>query len=50
MRMLMNNLDPDIAEHPEQLIVYGGGGKAARNWPAYDAIVASFDELLLLAA
>ena len=32
MRMLMNNLDPDVAERPEDLIVYGGGGKAARNW------------------
>ncbi|MGO9964302.1 MAG: urocanate hydratase [Acidimicrobiales bacterium] len=45
MRMLMNNLDPDIAEHPDQLIVYGGGGKAARNWAAYDAIIASLQEL-----
>ena len=45
MRMLMNNLDPDIAEHPDQLIVYGGGGKAARSWAAYDAIVASLQEL-----
>jgi urocanate hydratase len=45
MRMLMNNLDPDIAEHPDQLIVYGGGGKAARSWAAYDAIVASLREL-----
>jgi urocanate hydratase len=45
MRMLMNNLDPDIAEHPDELIVYGGGGKAARNWAAYDAIVASLREL-----
>ena len=35
MRMLMNNLDPEIAEHPDQLIVYGGGGKAARSWAAY---------------
>ena len=32
LRMLMNNLDPDVAERPEELIVYGGGGKAARNW------------------
>src|SRR6185503_4765136 len=39
LRMLMNNLDPDVAERPEDLIVYGGSGKAARNWPAYDAIV-----------
>ena len=45
MRMLMNNLDPDIAEHPDQLIVYGGGGKAARSWAAYDAIVASLKDL-----
>ena len=45
MRMLMNNLDPDIAEHPDQLIIYGGGGKAARSWAAYDAIVASLREL-----
>ncbi len=39
MRMLMNNVDPEIAEHPEQLIVYGGGGRAARSWAAFDAIV-----------
>jgi urocanate hydratase len=39
MRMLMNNLDPEVAEHPDQLIVYGGSGRAARSWPAYDAIV-----------
>ena len=39
LRMLMNNLDPDVAERPEDLIVYGGSGKAARNWPAFDAIV-----------
>ena len=45
MRMLMNNLDPDIGEHPDELIVYGGGGKAARSWAAYDAIVASLKEL-----
>jgi len=45
MRMLMNNLDPDIAEHPDELIVYGGGGKAARSWAAYDAIIASLKEL-----
>jgi urocanate hydratase len=45
MRMLMNNLDPEIGEHPDQLIVYGGGGKAARSWSAYDAIVASLREL-----
>ena len=41
MRMLMNNLDPDVAEHPEQLIVYGGRGKAARNWAGRTAIIAS---------
>ena len=45
LRMLMNNLDPEVAEHPEELIVYGGTGKAARNWTAYDAIVASLREL-----
>jgi urocanate hydratase len=41
LRMLMNNLDPDVAERPDDLIVYGGSGKAARNWPAFDAIVRS---------
>ena len=35
----MNNLDPEVAEAPAELVVYGGTGKAARNWPAYDAIV-----------
>ncbi|HTO94791.1 MAG TPA: urocanate hydratase [Bacteroidota bacterium] len=45
MRMLMNNLDPDVAEKPDELIVYGGAGKAARNWDCYDAIVASLKEL-----
>ena len=44
-RMLMNNLDPDVAEHPEDLVVYGGTGKAARNWAAYDAIIRTLDEL-----
>ena len=39
LRMLMNNLDPDVAERPDELIVYGGSGKAARSWPAFDAIV-----------
>ena len=39
MRMLMNNLDPDVAERPEDLVVYGGTGKAARSWEAFDAIV-----------
>ncbi|MGH8836130.1 MAG: urocanate hydratase, partial [Actinomycetes bacterium] len=45
LRMLMNNLDPEVAEHPDELIVYGGTGKAARNWPAFDAIVRSLREL-----
>ena len=45
MRMLMNNVDPEIAEHPEQLIVYGGGGRAARSWAAFDAIVQCLREL-----
>jgi len=39
LRMLMNNLDPEVAENPDELVVYGGTGKAARNWDAYDAIV-----------
>ncbi|KXA47150.1 urocanate hydratase [Staphylococcus sp. HMSC059E03] len=39
LRMLYNNLDPEVAEHPEKLVVYGGIGKAARNWEAFDAIV-----------
>jgi urocanate hydratase len=45
LRMLMNNLDPDVAEKPEDLIVYGGTGKAARNWECFDAIVRSLKEL-----
>ena len=45
LRMLMNNLDPDVAERPEDLVVYGGIGKAARNWEAYDAIIKSLQEL-----
>lgn len=45
MRMLMNNLDPDVAEDPEHLIVYGGSGRAARSWAAYDAIIASLKSL-----
>ena len=45
MRMLMNNLDPDVAERPDELIIYGGTGKAARNWDCYDAIVASLTTL-----
>lgn len=53
MRMLMNNLDPDVAERPEELIVYGGTGKAARNWNCYEAIIRSLttlenDETLLV--
>ena len=53
LRMLMNNLDPDVAERPEDLVVYGGTGKAARNWEAFDAIVRSLralenDETLLI--
>src|ERR1051326_6548540 len=39
LRMLMNNLDPDVAERPDDLVVYGGSGKAARSWPAFAAIV-----------
>jgi len=45
MRMLMNNLDPDVAERPDELIVYGGTGKAARNWECFDAIVDALKEL-----
>jgi len=45
MRMLMNNLDPEVAEHPDELIVYGGSGRAARSWAAFDAIVATLREL-----
>jgi urocanate hydratase len=53
LRMLMNNLDPAVAERPEDLIVYGGGGKAARNWECYERIVATLrrlenDETLLV--
>ncbi len=53
LRMLMNNLDPEVAERPADLVVYGGSGKAARNWDCYDAIVASLralenDETLLV--
>ncbi|UJP10482.1 urocanate hydratase [Microbacterium sp. KUDC0406] len=44
-RMLMNNLDAEVAEHPEDLVVYGGTGRAARSWEAYDAIVRTLDEL-----
>src|SRR3954463_13960969 len=45
MRMLMNNLDPEVAENPDQLVVYGGTGRAARSWEAFDAIVRSLGEL-----
>src|SRR5437868_6366850 len=45
MRMLMNNLDPEVAERPDELVVYGGRGKAARTWEAFDAIVASLRDL-----
>src|SRR5499427_8290766 len=53
LRMLMNNLDPDVAEKPEELVVYGGTGKAARNWECFHAIVKSLrglasDETLLV--
>src|SRR5512145_2063886 len=53
LRMLMNNLDPEVAERPEDLVVYGGSGKAARSWEAYDAIVRTLrtlgaDETLLV--
>jgi urocanate hydratase len=45
LRMLMNNLDPDVAERPQDLVVYGGIGKAARNWECYDAIVTALKQL-----
>ncbi len=45
LRMLMNNLDPEVAERPDELIVYGGTGKAARNWDCFDAIVRSLRDL-----
>jgi len=53
LRMIMNNLDPEVAEQPDALIVYGGTGKAARSWEAFDAIVRSLktleaDETLLI--
>ncbi|HEY7751010.1 MAG TPA: urocanate hydratase, partial [Ignavibacteriaceae bacterium] len=53
MRMLMNNLDPEVAERPDELIVYGGSGKAARNWESFEAIISSLknlenDETLLI--
>src|SRR5438132_7558681 len=40
LRMLQNNLDPEVAENPDELVVYGGSGKAARDWPAYERICA----------
>ena len=45
LRMLMNNLDPDVAERPQDLVVYGGTGKAARNWECFDAIVRELRDL-----
>lgn len=53
LRMLCNNLDPEVAEHPENLVVYGGSGRAARSWPAFDAIIRTLttltdDETLLV--
>ncbi len=53
LRMLMNNLDPEVAENPKELVVYGGIGRAARNWECYDQIVESLthlndDETLLI--
>ena len=45
LRMIMNNLDPDVAERPNDLVVYGGSGRAARSWAAFDAIVHSLREL-----
>src|ERR1700756_5394402 len=53
LRMLMNNLDPEVAENPAELVVYGGRGKAARNWECFDAIIESLktlgaDETLLV--
>src|SRR5947209_2599239 len=45
LRMLMNNLDPEVAEDWQELIVYGGSGRAARSWPAFHAIVATLERL-----
>src|SRR5499426_1689191 len=45
LRMLMNNLDPEVAERPDDLIVYGGTGRAARDWHAFDAILQSLRDL-----
>lgn len=44
-RMIQNNLDPEVAEHPHALVVYGGIGRAARNWECYDQILASLKDL-----
>ena len=46
MRMLMNNLDPDVAEDPDRLVVYGGTGRAARSWEAFYVIIRSLRELV----
>lgn len=53
LRMLMNNLDPEVAENPRELVVYGGIGRAARDWPSFDKIVETLkrleaDETLLI--
>jgi urocanate hydratase len=45
LRMLMNNLDPDVAENPDELVVYGGNGRAARDWPSFDRIVEELERL-----
>ena len=45
LRMLMNNLDPEVAERPDDLVVYGGNGRAARSWDAFDAIVRTLRRL-----
>src|SRR4051794_41354074 len=45
LRMLMNNLDPEVAENPDRLIVYGGTGRAVRSWEAFEAIIRSLREL-----
>src|ERR1700758_3460238 len=45
LRMLMNNLDPEVAERPDDLVVYGGTGRAARSWQAFDAMVRTLPEL-----
>src|SRR5690242_11143212 len=45
LRMIQNNLDPEVAEHPEELVVYGGTGKAARDWPSFEAIVRTLTTL-----